>query len=186
MRCLGSSVEDSARSGEAQKEGEGDDSGVGEFKDWAVVWSGEDTSCKIGKLMPGCLYEVAVRSSNAVGVSLWSPAVQLATAASVPGMPGSPRGKETDSGQFVEWTSALSHGAAVSSYTLQGDDGRGGGMINLYCGPSQSWPISEKLGGSDLRFRVRARNEEGDGPWSRVVPLAFTKRGMCGVSSGSR
>ncbi|WP_419947286.1 hypothetical protein [Candidatus Poriferisodalis sp.] len=107
--------------------------------------------------------ELRVRATNSAGVGPWSPWI---SASAVTGPPGRVSGVKYREGAIV-WDPA----PRADSYEIQwfreiGATSQGSTQTNITCASTCRFKIERE---DELRFRVRAKNPAGFGPWSQYV-----------------
>ncbi|KIZ02144.1 fibronectin type III domain containing 3A, partial [Monoraphidium neglectum] len=131
------------------------------------VYSGDERSFKVVKLAPGMRYTFRIMAYNTLGPSPWSLCSAFSTQASVPSAPEPPVQVASSSDSVtLQWTAPPDNGAAISGYTLEVDDGRGGDFRLAYTGSNTKATVEGLQSGLPFRFRLQADNIEGRSFWS--------------------
>ena len=146
---------------------------------WPTSWTskshtGTTTSTSITGLTNGGTYQVRVRAANANGKGPWStPASD--TPAGKPAKPSAPTVTAGDSQLTVTWTAPSDNGSAITQYDVYYCDNTD---TSSPCSDDDNWSdsghsdttltidITGLTNGTAYKVRVRAVNDNGDGPWS--------------------
>ena len=84
-----------------------------------------------------------------------------------PGRPAAPRiTASTTHGLSVTWTAPANTGPPIGGYDVQYREGRSGAFTDGGSSTGTTATLTGLATGTDYEIQVRARNDEGDGPWS--------------------
>jgi len=131
-------------------------------------------------LTVGLVYRFKVRSINVKGPSEFSPIISAALA-DLPAQVASPTKilyLSSKTSIALEWalnvdTASQLPGVAVTGYEVQVDDGMNGDFITVFYGknvPSlHQYIVGDLIQQRGYRFRIRAENFNGFGPYSNIV-----------------
>lgn len=145
-----------------------------------VAWTSYDdgtsnvTTATVKNLTNGKYYEFRVGTVNDQGRGPW------ATTSATPGIPGAPTNLTitTDNAQVVlTWTKPSNNGgSAISDYIIQYRQGTDE-FVTFKDGKSakETATVTGLIPGESYDFRVSARNQISEGPWSDVVPATLPK-----------
>lgn len=152
-------------------------------------------TCTASGLTNGLTYYFRVAAINADGTGEASASSAGATPAGVPGGPDAPTVTAGDTTATLTWSAPSSGGTAITGYTVQrslfggtyaDQPGCTGLAVVLTC------TATGLVNGSQVTFRVAARNAAGLGPWSTAstsitpygVPAAPAQpQGIAGITS---
>lgn len=148
-------------------------------------WTPGDTSgsdaevATIGSLNNGTKYQVQVRATTSGGGSAWS---QIASAipAAVPAAPAAPTVTGQDQQLVVVWDAPADRGEAVTGYDIRyrscssatpdcsdtQTEAWGNWQMRAHSGTGTNAIIPSLIDGTAYQVQVRARNDNGWGPWS--------------------
>ncbi|KAK3737398.1 hypothetical protein QZH41_019942 [Actinostola sp. cb2023] len=136
-----------------------------------VAYRGSEQRWKNEKLNRNTTYKFRVSAINSQGNSKWSEIAMFTTTPERPGRPSPPtlQGKS----KVTSFTLVWGHpddtgGAAISKYTLEMDDGKGGSFKEAYSGLECEQTINSLSPGYTYKLRVACYSEGGCSEWSRV------------------
>ncbi|XP_059174236.1 fibronectin type-III domain-containing protein 3A-like isoform X2 [Physella acuta] len=138
--------------------------GDGSFRE---VYSGPLRQFKVTRLNASTRYMFRLAAVNSLGKSPYSEVVSIYTSGSVPSQPDPPMLSE----QFVfALTISWIRRPNDDEFLLQmEDETTGHGFIPVYNGPNLSYTIRNLRRNTEYRFRLSAKNEEGQSKWSETV-----------------
>jgi hypothetical protein len=149
----------------------------GEDSPFESVYSGSATSCTVAQLPRGASYLFRVRAENGMGSSKVSPVSMFVTAPGnsaictliSSGCPGAVPPLDfvtVDSASVrLAWASPQPNGSPITEFEVE--MGHSTSPFRVVYSGSECFAIVSNLNaGGTYRFRVRARNAVGKGPWS--------------------
>uniref|UniRef100_A0ABK0L2U7 Fibronectin type III domain containing 3B n=1 Tax=Rattus norvegicus TaxID=10116 RepID=A0ABK0L2U7_RAT len=170
-------------------------------------YTGEDLTCTVKNLKRSTQYKFRLTASNTEGKSCPSEVLVCTTSPDRPGPPTRPllKGPVTSHGFSVKWDAPKDNGGSeILKYLLEITDGasedvpasEGGCEVSeysvemtepeevaseVYHGPELECTVGNLLPGTVYRFRVRALNDGGYGPYSDVseITTAAGPPGQC-------
>ena len=140
-------------------------------------FTGTGTSTTITGLTNGTAYQVQVRATNSKGTGPWSTSAK-ATPSGKPSKPSTPTVTVGDTQLTVTWTAVSDNGSEITRYDVYYCDNTD---TTSPCSDDANWydsghsdttlsaTISSLTNGTAYQVRVRAVNNNGDGPWSTSV-----------------
>ena len=136
------------------------------------VDAGSSTTADLDGLVNGHSYRLRVRAANALGVGPWSGWSTSVVPATVPSAPLDPTITVTAvDAATASWSPPADDGGlAISAYELLLENRTGGSAVSLDPGAATSYQLTGLTTGATYRYRVRAINPEGWGPWSAWSP----------------
>ena len=132
-------------------------------------YDGTATSHTITGLTAGTSYQVQVRAKNENGNGSWSaPGTAATSGAPVPAAPAAPTfGAATQTSLVVNWVAPTNDGPDISDYDLRYRVGNSGSFTNAgYDGTATGHTITGLTADTSYQVQVRAKNGNGNGPWS--------------------
>ena len=103
-----------------------------------------------------------------------------------PGRPAAPRvTASTTHGLSVSWTAPANTGPPISGFDVQYREGRSGAFTDWGSSTGTTATIPRLASGTAYEVQVRARNSEGDGPWSPSATGRTTVNQAPAFSEGS-
>ncbi|KAK7478993.1 hypothetical protein BaRGS_00029754 [Batillaria attramentaria] len=142
------------------------DQGLGD-NSFVEVYNGLNRQYRVNRLNASTRYIFRLAAINGMGKSSWSEPASFYTSGSVPSQPDPPMLSE----QFI-------HNLTISwikrpnedEFLLQmEDEATGHGFIPVYNGPNLSYTIRHLRRNTEYKFRLSAKNDEGNSKWSEVV-----------------
>ena len=131
-----------------------------------------DRSYKHGGLKPGDTRHYRLRARNSAGWSQWSNTVSATTLSAVPAAPSLTARANGRTEIKLSWTKPDERGSVITLYELEASkDSRDWTAPVLNVTMSTTTTEYDHAGlepGMTLHYRVRARNANGPGEWSRV------------------
>ena len=145
-------------------------SGATDWTETTGVWSSGALEYAITSLANGTAYEVEVRAVNGAGNGPWSDTA-TGTPATVAGKPAITAVTPLDAALKLEWTAPASDGGSTITrydidYRKVGDVGWVTVGYDWQPGKALTTMIDGLTNGDAYQVRIRARNGQGDGPWS--------------------
>ncbi|XP_064615415.1 fibronectin type-III domain-containing protein 3A-like isoform X3 [Liolophura sinensis] len=142
------------------------DQGQGEGH-FVEVYEGLSRQFRLSKLQASTRYLFRLAAVNSMGKSGYSETSSFYTSGSVPSQPDPPMLSEAFVNALtISWIKRPND----DDFTLHMEDEcTGHGFITVYNGPNLSHIVKTLRRNSEYRFKLAARNEEGQGKWSDVV-----------------
>lgn len=134
--------------------------------DFQTCYQGPQTSTDLRNLLPFTMYYFRVNACNMIGVSKWSPLVNVQTPAAVPGAPQINDFEFTYNEVTLFWSEPDSNGSAITGYIIEYGDH----TINTN-DTSTEYTITSLEPETSYKFRIQAVNAIGCGPFSQHVKL---------------
>ena len=140
-----------------------------ELASFVQVYKGALKQFTVKKLTPATCYAFRLSAENSLGGSEFSKPVLIYTSSSVPNAPEPPQLVEACvSSLLLSWGPKRANETDYELQMLDGDEvsSSSHGFLTVYNGSLLLYKVSELKRFTPYQFRLRARNEEGNSPWS--------------------
>lgn len=124
------------------------------------------TTAQVTNLSGGVQHKFRLRAINAIDPAVWS-VIARATPWDVPAQVAEPISAMTTSTAALDWTEPGSNGSPVTDYDIDYKKATDSTWSHwLFSGTRTNTTITGLDAGTEYKFRIRATNLGGDGPWS--------------------
>ena len=155
---------------------------IGEF---SQIYNGTSKQCIVKKLKANTCYAFRVAAENSHGQSEFSSISFINTSGGVPSTPDVPRLIDsTISSLTIAWGPKRLNDIDYELQMLDQEDkiAAGHGFLTVFHGPSLTYTVKDLKRKCAYKFRLRAKNDEGNSAWSEITK--FTTRADVPKSPG--